>query len=176
VSLRARPGEVPHTRPAPVYLTATDIDLELQFGVQSTRTRNEGPSSIAGAVATQVQSLRWRTAELAVVQPDYFPRMPNAEGMIALVRLIDKAFGAETDLASLLETARDQREMLDRGTAGDTHSASVIAEREQAYDQGLEKLDFLSPSQDPLPPQELPSGAEILEEVERLFRRSRPDE
>jgi hypothetical protein len=52
----------------------------------------------------------------------------------------------------------------------------VIAEREQAYDQGLEKLDFLSPSQDPLPPQELPSGAEILEEVERLFRRSRPDE
>ena len=51
VSLRGRPGEVPHTRPAPVYLTATDIDLELQFGVQSSRTRNEGPSSIAGALA-----------------------------------------------------------------------------------------------------------------------------
>jgi hypothetical protein len=176
VSLRARPGEVPHTRPAPVYLTATDIDLELQFGVQSTRTRNEGPSSIAGALAAQVQAMRWRTAELAVVQPDYFPRMPNAEGMIALVRLVDKAFGSHTDLGDLEQTARDQREMLDRGTAGDSHSASVIAEREQAYDRGLEKLDFLAPSGEPLAPQELPSGEEILEEVEKLFRRSQPDE
>jgi hypothetical protein len=176
VSLRGRPGEVPHTRPAPVYLTATDIDLELQFGVQSTRTRNEGPSSIAGVLATQVQAMRWRTAELAVVQPDYFPRMPNAEAMIALVRLVDKAFGSQTDLTVLEETARDQREMLDRGTAGDAHSASVIAEREQVYDQGLEKLDFLAPSREPLEPAELPSGAEILEEVERLFRRNDPDE
>jgi predicted ATP-grasp superfamily ATP-dependent carboligase len=176
VSLRGRPGEVPHTRPSPVYLTATDIDLELQFGVQSTRTRNEGPSSIAGVISTQAQTLRWRTAELAVVQPDYFPRMPNAEAMIALVRLIDKAFGTETDLKELEETAADQREMLDRGTAGDAHSRSVIEEREQNYDQGLEKLDFLAPSQAQEGATELPSGAEILEEVERLFRRSESDD
>jgi hypothetical protein len=52
----------------------------------------------------------------------------------------------------------------------------VIAEREQAYDRGLEKLDFLAPSGEPLAPQELPSGEEILEEVEKLFRRSQPDE
>lgn len=175
VSLRARPGEVPHTRPAPVYLTATDIDLELQFGVQSTRTRNEGPSSIAGAIATQAQSMRWRTAELAVVQPDYFPRMPNAEAMLALVRLIDKALGTKTNVTNLEETAADQREMLDRGTAGDSHSSSVIAEREAAYDQGLEKLDFLAPSQ-ALEPQELPSGEEILREVERFFRRSEQED
>ena len=176
VSLRGRPGEVPHTRPSPVYLTATDIDLELQFGVQSTRTRNEGPSSIAGALATQVQAMRWRTAELAVVQPDYFPRMPNAEAMIALVRLIDKAFGTETDLSTLEETAADQREMLDRGVAGDSHSRSVIEEREANYDQGLEKLDFLAPTQGSVEPEELPSGEEILREVERLFRRSDSDD
>ncbi len=176
VSLRGRPGEVPHTRPAPVYLTATDIDLELQFGVQSTRTRNEGPSSIAGAVATQVQAMRWRTAELAVVQPDYFPRMPNAEAMLALVRLIDKAFGTSTDVTSLEETSADQREMLDRGVAGDDHSSSVIEEREANYDRGLEKLDFLAPSQEPLEPQELPSGEEILREVERFFRSSESED
>lgn len=176
VSLRGRPGEVPHTRPAPVYLTATDIDLELQFGVQSTRTRNEGPSSIAGAIATLAQSMRWRTAELAVVQPDYFPRMPNAEAMLALVRLIDKAFGTTTDVSVLEETASDQREMLDRGVAGDDHSSSVIAEREAIYDQGLERLDFLAPSNTPLEPQELPSGEEILREVERLFRRSESED
>jgi predicted ATP-grasp superfamily ATP-dependent carboligase len=175
VSLRGRPGEVPHTRPAPVYLTATDIDLELQFGVQSTRTRNEGPSSIAGALATQVQAMRWRTAELAVVQPDYFPRMPNAAAILALVRLIDKALGTETDVTSLEETATDQSEMLDRGVSGDDHSRSVIEEREANYDRGLEKLDFLAPSQ-ALEPQELPSGEEILREVERLFRRTESDD
>jgi predicted ATP-grasp superfamily ATP-dependent carboligase len=173
VSLRGRPGEVPHTRPAPVYLTATDIDLELQFGVQSTRTRNEGPSSIAGALATQVQAMRWRTAELAVVQPDYFPRMPNAEAMLALVRLVDKAFGTTTEVSSLEETAADQREMLNRGVAGDQHSSSVIEEREATYDQGLEKLDFLAPVNEP---EELPSGEEILREVERFLGHSDPDD
>ncbi len=61
--------------------------------------------------------------------------------------------------------------MLDRGTSGDAHSASVIEEREHNYDQGLEKLDFLS-AQTPEQPRELPSRAEILEEVERLFRSS----
>lgn len=169
LSLRARLGEVPHTRPAPVYVTSTDIELELQFGVQSTRTRQEGPSSVAGALATRAQAMRWKAAELAVVQPDYFPRMPNAEAMVALIRLIDKAFGTTTDIDELLQTVNEQREMLDRATASDSSTRFAIAEREQSYDAGLEKLDFLAmpleESQD-----ELPSGDVILREVERLFR------
>jgi hypothetical protein len=102
--------------------------------------------------------------------------MPTAEAMLALVRLIDKAFGTTTDVSVLEETANDQREMLDRGVAGDDHSSSVIAEREAIYDQGLERLDFLAPSNTPLEPQELPSGEEILREVERLFRRSESED
>jgi hypothetical protein len=66
--------------------------------------------------------------------------------------------------------------MLDRGVAGDSHSSSVISEREAAYDQGLEKLDFLAPSQSALEPQELPSGEEILREVEKFFRRSEQED
>jgi predicted ATP-grasp superfamily ATP-dependent carboligase len=174
VSLRARPGEVPHTRPAPVYVSATDIDLELLFGVQSTRPRNEGPSSIAGVLAARVEAMRWKTAELAVVQPDYFPRMPNAEGMLALIRLIDKAFGMETPVEGLTESAAEQRELLDRGTAGDDETRWAIQERERAYDRSLERLDFLSPNSDGA--EGLPSGDIILQEVERLFGKGDPDD
>lgn len=173
VSLRAQLGEVPHTRPAPVYVTATDIDLELQFGVQSARNRNEGPSSIGGILATHVQSMRWRTAELAVIQPDYFPRMPNAEAMLSLVRLVDKAFGTSTPMASLNETASRQREMLDRGAVGDHETQQIILEREQSYDAALEKMDFLAPIQAGV---DLPSGEEAIQEIEELLRGDHPED
>ncbi len=92
VSLRARPGEVPHTRTSPVYITASDVELELQFGVQSNSQKYEGPTSITGVLSAHVQTLNWRTADLSVVQPDYFPRMPNAQASLSLIQTPGQGF------------------------------------------------------------------------------------
>jgi len=172
VTLRAHPGEVPHTRPSPVYLTANDMDLKALFGTPANKSRYEGPIGIAGVLGARVQALGWRTAELAVVQPDYFPRMPCAEAMIALLMLLDRAFGTTTSIDTLRETADEQREMLDRSISGDEKSRAEVEAREQSYDEGVEKLEFLSPSR---MSSDLPSGEDIADEIENFFRRSEPE-
>lgn len=175
VSLRARPGEVPHTRTSPVYINASDVELELQFGVQSSAEKYEGPSSISGVLSAHLQSLNWRTADLSVVQPDYFPRMPNAQASLSLIKLIDKAFGTTTPVDSLEKTAREQRQTIDEGIADDQTTWSEILEREGSYDAGLEKLEFLAPGETK-PGDALPSVEAALEDVERLFRSGEADD
>ena len=172
-TVRAHPGEVPHTRPSPVYLTATDKDLGLLFGVQANRSRYEGPSGIAGVLGARVQALGWRTVELAVVQPDYFPRMPCAEAMIALFGLLDKAFGTTTSIETLRETADEQREMLDTAMSESEESRTEIETRERSYDKGLGDLEFLSSSRTSL---DLPPGEEVADEIEKFFRGTESDD
>ena len=159
--MRAHPGVVPHTRPAPVYLTTKDRGLRLLFGVQENEAKYEGPSSIAGVLAARAQALGWAIAELAVVQPDYFPRMPCAEAMISLFTLIDKAFGTTTSLDTLRETAGQQREMLDGATSESEEFREEVEAREGSYDRGTLELEFLSPSQTP---SNLPPAGEVVDE------------
>jgi predicted ATP-grasp superfamily ATP-dependent carboligase len=173
VTMRAHPGVVPHTRPAPVYLTAMGRDLRLLFGVQANEAKYEGPSSIAGVLAARSQALGWDTAELAVVQPDYFPRMPCAEAMISLFTLIDKALGTTTSLDTLRETASAQREMLDGATSASEEARVEVENRERSYDQGALELEFLSPSQTP---SDLPAAEEVVEAIERFFRHSESED
>ena len=173
VTMRAHPGVVPHTRPAPVYLTANNEDLELMFGVQANRARYEGPGSIAGVLGAKVQSLGWRTAELAVVQPDYFPRMPCAEAMISLLTLLDKALGTNTPIDTWRDTAADQREMLDRAMTEDSEAQGEVESRERSYDQGEQALEFLSPTR---MPSDLPDAEEVANEIERFFQQPRSED
>jgi len=155
ITMRAHPGVVPHTRPAP------------------NAAKYEGPSSIAGVLAARAQALGWATAELAVVQPDYFPRMPCAEAMISLFNLIDKALGTTTSLDTLRETASAQREMLDGATSASEEARVEVENRERSYDQGALELEFLSPSQTP---SNLPAAEQIVDEIERFFRQSRSED
>ena len=174
VSLRARPGEVPHTRTCPVYINASDLELELQFGVQSSNVKYEGPTSISGVLSSHVQSLQWSTADLSVVQPDYFPRMPNAQAQLSLIKLLDTAFGTTTPVESLEDKAREQRRTIDEGISDDETTWSEISDREGVYDSALEKLEFLVPGMETRE-DTLPSVEAALEDVERLFRSSDED-
>lgn len=171
VTLRAFPGNVPHTRPAPVTINASDVELELQFGVQSRPTRYQGPTDLAGVLAAQGQTLRWQTADLTVMQPYYFPRMPNAAAMMALVKVIDHAFNTQTPVSTLEETAEAQVKAIEAGIASDAETRSVISELERRYDAGAMRMDFIADDVDAPPSAtELPSGAEVVDEIERLLR------
>jgi predicted ATP-grasp superfamily ATP-dependent carboligase len=171
VSLRSFPGSVPHTRPAPILINSSDVDLELQFGVQSRRNRYEGPTDVSGVLAAQGQTLRWQTVDLTVLQPYYFPRMPNAAAIMSLVKVLDHAFGTETALRSLPETAASQAQAIESDIARDSETRTVITELERAYDAGAERMDFLADdSDDSGDTGDLPSSEEALQEIERLLR------
>jgi len=51
VCIRSFPSDVPHTRPAPMLLRSSDIELELQFGVQAQGSRYQGPTDISESSA-----------------------------------------------------------------------------------------------------------------------------
>ncbi|HLF79015.1 MAG TPA: PAC2 family protein [Dehalococcoidia bacterium] len=168
VTVRSFPGEVPHTRPTPILISSSDIELELQFGVQARGSRYQGPTDVAGVLAARVQDLRWRWADLTALQPHYFPRMPNHQLTLTLMRVLDHALGSSTRTTSVQEDARRQIRAIDDSIAGSTESRSAVEELESRYDAGAERMDFLTP-----PSEEsanLPSGEEIVEEIERLFR------
>jgi len=171
VCIRSFPSDVPHTRPAPMLLRSSDIDLELQFGVQAQGSRYQGPTDISGVLAAHVQNtMRWKTVDLTVLQPQYFPRMPNAETTLSVVRVLDKAFGLQTDMTSLVKEATEQLKTIDESIT-DAGTRSAILELERQYDAAADRMDFLTTGpiteEDDVP---LPATDDIFAEVERLLR------
>jgi len=168
VSIRSFPGDVPHTIPSPIIISSSDIDLELQFGVQARGAKYQGPTDVAGVLASQVQNLRWRWADLTILQPTYFPRMPNAQMTLSLAKVLDHAFGCETPTSALEEEAAKQTRALDASIAASSESKSAVEELERQYDARAERMDFLTISSEQQA--NLPNSEEVVQEVERLFR------
>jgi hypothetical protein len=168
VSLRSFPGEVPHTRPAPVRLTASDIDTEVKFGVQAETSRYQGPADFGAVLAAQAELLGWKTVDLSVIVPYYFRPMPAAAATISLIRVLDQAFGTDTPTETLQTAAVKEAAAVDEGLAGNGEAQSMVRELERNYDEGLERAAFLSPGSEERTT--LPSGEELVEDVERFFR------
>ena len=174
ISLRSLPGSVPHTRPAPILISSSDPEFEVEFGVQARTSRYQGPTDIAGVLAAQVQQIGWRTVDLTVLQPHYFPRMPNASASIAIVKVLDRAFGTETNIETLRQEAEEQMKGIESAVSEDAETRLEVAELEQQYDADAANLEFLSAEQ--AQASNLPPGEQIVEEIERFFRRPKPEE
>jgi hypothetical protein len=153
-----------------MLLRSSDIDLELQFGVQAQGSRYQGPTDVSGVLAAHVQNvMRWKTVDLTVLQPQYFPRMPNAEATLAVVRVLDKAFGTQTDMTSLVKDAQEQLRTIDQGIT-DPGTRSAIVELERQYDAAADRMDFLTTG--PVSDDDAGELAtdDVFAEVERLLR------
>ena len=164
VGLRGFPASIPHTRPAPVLMNTSDPELQTLFGTQSSRPKYEGPTDILGVLAAAGQNRGWKTVDLSALQPAYYPRMRNAAASIALTKLIDKAFKTTTAIDALEVTAAEQRESIEQSM--DAESLATIGDLEQRYDESLSNSEFLSSTS----AEELPTGEEFLNEVERILR------
>jgi hypothetical protein len=168
VTLRSFPGEVPHTRPVPVRLTASDIDTEVQFGVQAETSRYQGPADFASVLGARAESLGWKTVELSVIVPYYFRPMPSAAATISLIQVLDHAFGTRTPIESLQAAAVEEAAAVSEGLARNLEVQSMVHELERTYDEGVERAAFLSPGTTETTP--LPSGQELVEDIEKFFR------
>jgi predicted ATP-grasp superfamily ATP-dependent carboligase len=167
VSIRGFPATVPHTRPTPVQVTSSDPELGARFGDQASRSAYEGPVDILGVLAAAGQEKGWQTVDLSVLQPSYYPRMRNAAATMAVVAVLDQAFGTSTATESLAVAAREQSATLDQNAPPEDEFRSMLTELERLYDEAKDKSEFLSTSTG----SELPSGQEAVDEIERLLRR-----
>ena len=116
ITIAAQAGAVPHTRPLPVTLSASDSDFEGQFGLRVPQSRYEGPTGIVGAFNVDQRQRGFRNASLWAQLPHYLSAGPNPNAISALVRLIDRGFGTDTSLAT---DRAAHRALQGAGTAGD---------------------------------------------------------
>ena len=117
ITIAAQAGAVPHTRPLPVTLSASDSDFEGQFGLRVPQSRYEGPTGIVGAFNVDQRQRGFRNASLWAQVPHYLSTGPNPNAIAALVKLIDQGFGTNTSLAR----DRAAHRALQRAGAGGGH-------------------------------------------------------
>ena len=105
ITIAAQPGAVPHTRPLPVTLSASDGDFEGQFGMRVPESRYEGPTGIVGAFNVGQRARGFRNASLWAQVPHYLTVGPNPSAIAALIAALDRGFGTQTSLDAIEESA-----------------------------------------------------------------------
>jgi hypothetical protein len=174
IVLRAFPGHVPHTRPAPVVFNGLDRELAAKFGAHPSGEKYEGETDFGGVLGAEADSLGWQVLDLSVLQPLYFPRMPNMQGMAALIKALDSGLGTATSVEILEDAAYAQARQIDAGIEASEETKRAILELERTYDAGFAFRQLgegaTGDSAD------LPSAEDVIGEIERLFRGGADDQ
>jgi hypothetical protein len=174
LALGSRPAPVPHTRPAPVQLGDADRYFEQLFDLTSERSRYEGPTGIQTVLLQHLRERGISTGRLTALVPGYLNVGPSPRAMVALAEALDRAVGSTT----LLEPLFGEIDAFERRVQ---QATSQLDNPQQLHDQVSE----LEAQYDAQPPaaysggtveRELPSSGELLQEIEDLLRRGRPDD
>ena len=171
ITIAAQAGAVPHTRPLPVTLSASDSDFEGQFGLRVPQSRYEGPTGIVGAFNVDQRQRGFRNASLWAQLPHYLSAGPNPNAISALVRLIDRGFGTETSLARIERRIERFKEQVQQAITESGEAESYIRMLESQYDANLPQLTAPDAGDDP----ELPSAEDLLSDLEGFLRDQRDE-
>ena len=171
ITIAAQAGAVPHTRPLPVTLSASDSDFEGQFGLRVPQSRYEGPTGIVGAFNVDQRQRGFRNASLWAQLPHYLSAGPNPNAISALVRLIDRGFGTDTSLARIERRIERFKEQVQQAITESGEAESYIRMLESQYDANLPQLTEPDVGDDP----ELPSAEDLLSDLEGFLRDQRDE-
>ena len=171
ITIAAQAGAVPHTRPLPVTLSASDSDFEGQFGLRVPQSRYEGPTGIVGAFNVDQRQRGFRNASLWAQLPHYLSAGPNPNAISALVQLIDRGFGTETSLARIERRIERFKEQVQQAITESGEAESYIRMLESQYDANLPQLTAPDAGGDP----ELPSAEDLLSDLEGFLRDQRDE-
>jgi hypothetical protein len=167
VTLGVQPGPVPHTRPLPVNLSASDNEFEEQFGLKIPTSRYEGPAGIISVLNLHFRALDWRNASLWAVVPHYLNVGPNPNAAVSLVKAVDKGFRTVTSQVGLEERCDEFSHQVQEAMEHSDEAASYITSLEEQYDSNSTAL--------PDAGGELPTSDELLGDLENFLRQQRED-
>ncbi len=152
ISLGAIPAAVPHTRPVPILGTSSRPGL-LRGDVQP------GPAGMLRVPAAAISVLDLAVSGAGIPALGYFAQVPHyvagpyPAASIELLRAVGRHIGRKPSLGSLTEEARELAARLD--------AAAVVDEATRTYVQRLEAM---------VDEARLPSGDELISEIERFLR------
>lgn len=159
-------ADVPHTAPVKLTGAVTNPELLPGWGGLTVRSsRYEGPTGIVGVLSDACRREGIPTASIWANVPHYINVSPNPKTLAALVRQVDTLFDLGLDLYELERTS-------------DRFDRQVAEAVEQNPDvlQYVRRLEDAGDEEQDRSPADLPSGAEIVEELEEFLRQRREDE
>ncbi|HVM31323.1 MAG TPA: PAC2 family protein [Candidatus Limnocylindrales bacterium] len=152
ITLGAIPAAVPHTRPVPVLGTESRPGL-LRGEVEA------GPAGLLRVPSAMVSVLDMAVAEAGVPALGYFAQVPHyvsgayPGAALALLGKLERHLGALLNPGDLAEEAEQLRIRLDTATALDEKTRDYVKRLEEIVDESR-----------------LPSGEELIGEIERFLR------
>lgn len=153
VTLGALLAGRPHTRPIRVTGTASTPQLASRFGLAT--PRYEGPTGILGVLMDAVRREGIDAIGLWAWVPHYVQGSPSPKAALGLVQRLSALLDFTMDLSDLEKKARAYETRIDEAVSSDPDIASTVQELERQADAEDE---------------EIPSGEELAEEVERFLR------
>jgi hypothetical protein len=152
ISLGAIPAAVPHTRRVPILGTEATPGL-LRGDVIA------GPSGTLRVPSALVSAIEIEIAAAGIPALGYFAQVPHyvsgpyATAALQLLRTLGQHLGAEIPAGELTEEARELRARLDTATGLDETTRDYVGRLETMYDE-----------------QRLPSGDDLISDIERFLR------
>ena len=174
VTLGAQPAAVPHTRPLPVTLSASDTVFEGRFGLKAPDSRYQGQTGIVGILNLHLRARGWRNASLWALAPHYLTIGPNPAVSLALATLIDRGYGTSTESAPLDEQLTEFQEQVSEALSHSGEAADYVRQLEEQYDANR-PTDGI-PGEELGGASELPPTADLLDDLESFLRERRDDE
>ena len=157
VSLGAYPAAVPHTRPVRLSATGTSQDLIERFGSPSGTL--EVPAGISAALAKRFEAVGLETVSVWAQVPHYAAGSPFPAATAALFQGLRAITELRFDPAPLIAEGLEVSRRLDTMIAQNASHKRLLGQLENAHDSSMgERAN------------EIPSGDELAEELERFLR------
>jgi hypothetical protein len=152
ISLGAIPAAVPHTRPVPIIGTEASPGL-LRGDILP------GPAGVLRVPSALVSALELEVSAAGIAALGYFAQVPHyvsgpyATAAVELLRALGNHLGADLPAEALEAEARELRARLDTATGLDETTRTYVERLEAMYDE-----------------QRLPSGSDLISDIERFLR------
>lgn len=154
ITLGALLADVPHTRPVPVTISATDPDQAERMGLEP--SRYEGPTGIVGVFQDAAMRAGLNAVSLWAAVPHYVAQSPCPKATLVLLQQVEDLLTLPIPLGDLVEQAEAWQHGVDELAEEDSDVAEYVRRLEEARDT----VDLPEAS-----------GEHIAREFERYLRR-----
>jgi proteasome assembly chaperone (PAC2) family protein len=166
LTLGALLAEVVYSRP--VRITGSSTDAEVSARLHLSTSRYEGPTGIVGVLNDACRQAKLPAVSLWANVPHYLSNTPNPKAMHALVRRVSAVLDHPLDLHDVELAVREFEAKVAEVIANNPAVASYVRQLEEREpDEGEEP----SPRRE----SELPSGDQLVQELEQFLRQQRRD-
>jgi proteasome assembly chaperone (PAC2) family protein len=159
VTLGASPAQTPHTRLPVVFGSSTNAELAARLGLS--RPQYQGVTGVLGVLQASLDVTGPPAIAMRVGVPHYAIGDHDPKATMALLRHVEHVTGLPTAHGKMAADAARWEERLNAAVAADPEATAYVAQLESRYDSQAE--------------QQVSSGDELAEELERFLREQRGD-